>query len=116
MFTWQSLQRVGTEGDSAEKTVVGTPGQDLVFTAVLGCGQPQGPRARESEFPALLSPRERRESQSPPDLACSCPGAQGSCSEKEPGPCALLSLPLREGAGERPQRACTPLRVPKELM
>lgn len=115
MFTWQSLLRVGTEGDSVEKTVVGTAGQDL-FTAVLGCGQPQGPRARESEFPALLSPRERRESQSSPDLACSCPGAQGSCSEKEPRPYVLLSLPLREGAGERPQRACTPLRVPKQLM
>lgn len=95
-------------GEPAEAGDRGRPsGEDRgIHTAVPGGCQPQGTRVWES---ALPSQKEMKESQSSPDLAYSCPGAQGLCSEKEPDPCVLFSLPLREGRGVRHPREPIPL-------
>lgn len=42
---WESLLRMGIEENRMGKPVVDTVGQDLMFTAKLGCSQLQGTEA-----------------------------------------------------------------------
>lgn len=100
---------MGTEGHRVGKTVLGTLGQELVFTAKPGCGHPQqGCRVGVTRpYPPHVKSREPHPS---PALALCQPGCSGGEWRRSQAPGWLLSLSLREGQGqEAPESLYLPL-------